>query len=101
MTGADYLSIIVAAVLLPFLVALFTRPEMTSARKRGVVIIASIVVGALTAIVTGQIDAIPAEFSVWITRILGWIAAIALASQAAYKLLEDPVKALEEATSSK
>lgn len=101
MSGTDALSIIIAALVLPFVAAIFTRPDMPASQKRAVAIAVAAVLGTLSAIVSGQIDIVPPEILVWITRVLGWVAAVAVAGQASYNLLKDPVRKVEDATTPK
>ena len=99
MTGVDALSLIVAVLVLPLLTAVFTRPGMTPALKRGLSVGVAAVLGTLSAVVSGQLDdLVPPEATAWVIRILIWISTVAIAGQAAYKLLTDPTKAIEAAT---
>lgn len=100
MTGADALSIIIAALILPLLTAVFTRPNMSANTKRIISVVVAAVLGALSALISGQLDFVPPDVSVWVVRVLVWMATVALAGQAAYKLLNDPAKAIEAATTS-
>ena len=100
MTGVDALSLIVAVLVLPLLTAVFTRPGMTPALKRWISVGVAALLGGLSAIVSGQLgDLVPPEASAWVIRILVWVATVAVAGQAAYKLLADPAEAIEAATS--
>ena len=56
------------------------------------------VLGTLSAVVSGQLDFVPPDVTVWVVRILVWVSVVALGGQAAYRLLHDPAKAIEGAT---
>lgn len=99
MTGVDAMSIIVAVLVLPLLTAVFTRPNMSDSTKRWVSVGVAAVLGTLSAIVSGQLDFVPPDVATWTVRVLVWIATVAVAGQAAYRLLVDPARAIEQATS--
>ena len=97
MTGIDALSIIVAGAVLPLIVAIFARQGLTAAQKRGVALAVAVVLGTLSALVTGQIDGVPETVTAWLVRILGWIAAVVVAGQAIHRQIKDVTDAIEYA----
>ena len=97
-SGVDALSVIVAVLVLPLLTAVFTRPNMSDNTKRIVSVVVAAVLGTLSAIVSGQLDFVPPDVASWVVRILVWVSIVALGGQAAYRLLHDPAKAIEGAT---
>lgn len=101
MTGADALSIIVAALVLPLLTAVFTRPDMSANAKRLISVLVAAILGTLSALISGQLDFVPPDVTAWVVRVLVWISTVAIAGQAAYKLLTDPAKKIEAVTSGK
>lgn len=89
---------VIGAVLVPFIVAVITRPEWTAERKRGWTIGVCVVIGALVGIATGQVETHPTVQSVT-TQLLVAVGVITSLSQGFYLALKQPVDALNAATS--
>ena len=91
--------LVISSLLVTVITAFIARPSTTPTQKRVIVIVASIVIGAITAIVNGQIEGVPPEAVAWIIKVLVTVAIVATGSQGAYLLFKDPVKALEAKSS--
>lgn len=93
------ISVIVAA-LVPFVAAIFTRPDMSATRKRVVAIAVAVVVAAVVAIATRSIEGVPESWSTTVASVVIAVGVIVSLAQGYYRAFKDAVKSLESATSS-
>lgn len=96
MTALVALTLIASAVA-PFIVALFTRPDMSASTKRLIAAGVAIVLGLLTAIVTGQVSWATEAVVNGLTNTLITIGIVMTLAQGFYNQFKDAVKQVEEA----
>ena len=92
------IAVIVAAIA-PFITALFTRPGLADNTKRLIAAGVAVVLGAVVAVATGQIEGAPPELTGWLVRVLVAIAIVVSLAQGFYNQFKGPVRKLESATS--
>lgn len=87
MSTAEALAVVISGGIVPLAVWLAARTGWTGDRKRAAVAALSLVLGAVSAILTGAL-AVPEPAARVVGRVIVDAAAILTASQAAYKLFE-------------
>ena len=92
------IAVIVAAIA-PFITALFTRPGLADNTKRLIAAGVAVVLGAVVAVATGQIEGAPPELTGWLVRVLVAIAIVVSLAQGFYNQFKGTVRKLESATS--
>ena len=90
---------IIAAAIAPFIVAIFTRPDMSPTTKRLIAGGISVVLGIVVAIATGRISGVPADWISSLTWVLVSVAIIISLAQGFYGAWKPAVKAVEAKTS--
>lgn len=92
---------ILMAVVAPFIVAVVTRPDWSSEKKRNAALIVSGVMGAIVAVATGKIAQIPDNVESWFAQGVVVIGIVVSLAQGFYQVLKDPVTKVEALTSPK
>ena len=94
LTGVAALALI-AGVIVPFVTALFTNPLMTPTKKRIIAGSVSVVLGLVSAIITGQLGWIPTNIVAWVNGFILSVGIVILAAQGFYKQFKGTVENLE------
>lgn len=97
MTGVAALALI-SGVVVPFVTAFFTHPVMSPTKKRLISGGVAIVLGLLSAIITGQLGWIPPNIAAWVTSFVVSLGIVIVAAQGFYKQFKGTVESLEFAT---
>lgn len=95
-TGVTALAMI-SGVLTPFISAVFTNPVMPPARKRLIVGGVAVVLGLISAIITGQLGWIPSNIVAWTNAFIITIGIVIAAAQGFYKQFKGTVETIEAA----
>lgn len=90
---------ILTAVVAPFLIAVITRPDWTSVRKRYVALAVCVVLGVIVAVATGQIAGVPGTVQAWVQQFIIDVGIVVSLAQGFYMALKDPVAKVEAKTS--
>lgn len=90
------LGIIATSLVVPYVVALISRPDLTPDRKRAIALAASVLLGLLAAILTGGVP-LPAQAVDWIGRAVVVVATVTGLAQGFYRAIPG-IGALEAST---
>ena len=94
MTLNDAVTLVVTALLVPFIVALFSSPKMSPGMKRGIAVIISGLVGFLVAVATNSLD-VPDVYVNFTRRAIISIGVVTALAQGYYKLFKTATDAVE------
>ena len=86
---------LLTAALTPFIVAVFTRPDLTPARKRLIAGAVAVALAVIVAVATRAIEGVPLEWSAWTGRFLIALGVIVSMAQGFYRAFKDAVDAVE------
>ena len=84
----NQMSIIVAGLIVPVLVALVSRPNIASNTRRVIALVVSIVVGAIVVIANGLMFGVPSYMQSYVIEVVKSIAEVTLIGQAIYPLMK-------------
>jgi hypothetical protein len=99
MTATDALAVIAAALVSILATAVVARPTMSAAAKRGIALVLAVVLGAVAAIISGQITGIPESAVALVQKIIISAAAVVAAAQGFHRQLAGALGSLSAATS--
>ena len=92
------IGVIVGGVITPFIVAIMTHPTMKPAHKRGIALVAAVMVGIIVAVATGAITEIPVTIQSAIARSVVVVGIVVALAQVYYRQFKDAVKTVETKT---
>lgn len=99
MNATDALAVIAAALVSILATAVVVKPGWSAATKRGVALILALVLGAVAAIISGQITGIPESAVALVQKIVISAAAVVAAAQGFHRQLAGALGTLSAATS--
>lgn len=99
MNATDALAIVAAALVSVVATAVVARPSMKASTKRGIALAAALVLGAVAAIISGQITGIPESAQALVQKIIISAAAVVAAAQGFHRQLAGALGSLSAATS--
>lgn len=88
---------LLASIVTPFITALFTKPDMQASTKRLIAAGVAIVLGIVTAIVTGQFSWASEDLVQSVTTALVTAGVVMALAQGFYSQFKDAVKGIEDA----
>lgn len=99
MTATDALAVIAAALVSILATAVVVKPGWSAATKRGVALILALILGAVAALISGQITGIPESAVALVQKIIISAAAVVAAAQGFHRQLAGALGSLSAATS--
>ena len=84
----DQMSVIMAGLIVPVLVALVSRPNIAPNTRRMIALVVSIVVGVIVVIANGLMFGVPPYMQSYVIEIVKSIAEVTLIGQAIYPLMK-------------
>ena len=86
---------LLVAALTPFIVAVFTRPDLSPARKRLIAGAVAVALAVIVTVATRAVEGVPLELSEWMARLLIALGVIVSMAQGFYGAFKDAVDAVE------
>ena len=95
MDFATAIGVIMAGVITPFIVAIFTHPRMNPSHKRVIALLVALIMGIIVAVATGAIVEIPLSIQSGVARVVVIAGIVVALAQVYYRQFKDSVKTLE------
>lgn len=99
MNPTDALAVCAAAVVTVVATAILSKPDMKASTKRGIALVVAVLLGAVAAVISGQITGIPESTTAMVQKIVVSAAAVVAAAQGFHRQLAGALGSLSAATS--